>query len=456
MKPELHVVVLAAGKGKRMRSDLPKVLQPLAKRPLLAHVLDTARSLNPNKLHAVIGHGGRVVRRSVGASDDVRWVEQVEQLGTGHAVQMALPAIPKEAQVLVLMGDSPLVGAASLREVLAATGSGFSILSAVVSEPDGYGRIVRDADGEVERIVEHADADASIRGIHEVNSGMAAAPAGALGDWLSAVGRDNSQGEVYLTDCVAVARRAGARVGAVAAHDPDEILGANDRWQLAHLERAFQRREARRLCLDGATLMDPERIDVRGTLAVSPGVVIDVNAVFEGDNALAEGVHVGAHCVLSDCRLGPGTRVHPHSVLDGVQTEGDCDIGPFARLRPGTELALNTRVGNFVETKKAILGRGTKASHLSYLGDARIGSEVNIGAGTITCNYDGVNKHQTVIGDRAFIGSDTQLVAPVEVGPGANIGAGSTITRDAPAEALTVARARQVTVKGWKRPRKKS
>ncbi len=447
--------MLAAGKGKRMRSELPKVLQPLARRPLLGHVLAAARALGPERIHLVVGHGADEVRAAVGDAADLDWVTQEQQLGTGHAVQMALPGIPAGAQVLVLMGDAPLVSPETLSAVIRDAGDGFGILSAVVPEPHGYGRIVRGADGAVERIVEEADADAPTRAIREVNSGMATAPAAALTGWLAEVGRDNAQGEIYLTDCAAAARAGGATVSATVARAPEEILGANDRWQLAVLEREHQRRVARGLCAAGATLMDPARIDVRGTLTVAAGVVIDVNAVFEGDNALAEGVSVGAHCVLTDCRLGPGTRVHPHSVLEGVVTEGECDIGPFARLRPGTVLGRETRVGNFVETKKAVLGRGSKASHLSYLGDTEIGAEVNIGAGTITCNYDGVNKHRTVIGDRAFIGSDTQLVAPVEVGAGATIGAGSTITKTAPPDALTLSRARQVTVENWKRPKKK-
>lgn len=447
--------MLAAGKGKRMRSELPKVLQPLAGRPLLAHVLAAARALDPRKIHLVIGHGADEVRVAAGDGADLDWVVQEQQLGTGHAVQMALPKIPAGAQVLVLMGDSPLVTPETLRAVIREAGDGFGILSAVVAAPDGYGRIVRGADGAVERIVEQSDADPPTRAIREVNSGMATAPAAALAGWLAEVGRDNAQGEIYLTDCAAAARAGGAGVSATVAQEPEEILGANDRWQLAALEREYQRRVARGLCAAGATLMDPARIDVRGTLTVAAGVVIDVNAVFEGENVLAEGVSIGAHCVVTDCRLGPGTRVHPHSVLEGVTTEGDCDIGPFARLRPGTVMASQTRIGNFVETKKAVLGRGTKASHLSYLGDTEIGVEVNIGAGTITCNYDGVNKHRTVIGDRAFIGSDTQLVAPVEVGAGATIGAGSTITKTAPPDALTLSRARQVTVESWKRPKKK-
>ncbi|MDJ0653930.1 MAG: bifunctional UDP-N-acetylglucosamine diphosphorylase/glucosamine-1-phosphate N-acetyltransferase GlmU [Xanthomonadales bacterium] len=451
----LHVVVLAAGKGKRMRSDLPKVLHPVAGKPLLGHVLDIVAELNPAKTHVVIGHGADLVRERLAKWEPLDWVIQEEQLGTGHAVQMAIPDIPDDARVLVLLGDSPLMTAASLQRVLDLAADGLAVLTARVVEPAGYGRIVRDESGHLKQIVEHKDADPATLAINEVNSGVVAAGCADLRQWLDRVDRKNAQGEFYLTDCVAIARGDGRTVSAALADEAEEILGANDRWQLSELERLFQRRVARGLCEQGATLMDPSRVDVRGSLSVSDEVVIDINTVFEGDNQLGAGVSIGPNCVLINCSLGPGTRVHPSCVLEGVVTRGECDIGPFARLRPGTELAEHTKVGNFVETKKARLGEGSKASHLSYLGDAEIGASVNIGAGTITCNYDGANKFKTVIEDGVFVGSDTQLVAPVTVEKGATIGAGSTITKTAPRDALTLSRAKQITITGWKKPTKK-
>ncbi len=455
MNRPLHVVILAAGQGKRMRSPLPKVLQPVAQQPLLAHVIATARSLEPAAVHVVYGHGGDEVQAAFSAQPDLRWALQAEQLGTGHAVQMALPEIPDEAMVLVLLGDAPLMRSESLKRVLEDAGEGLGVLSARVADPTGYGRMVRDADGALASIVEHKDASPSQHAINEVNSGVIAAPAGALKRWLGQVGQDNSQGEIYLTDCVAIARAEGASVAATVAEQAEEILGANDRWQLAELERHYQRRAAMALCEQGATVLDPSRVDVRGEVTVGEGVVIDVNTIFEGTVVLGAGARIGAGCVIKDSTLGPGTRVAPYSVLEGMECEGDSDIGPFARLRPGTYLARDCKVGNFVETKKARFGEGSKASHLSYLGDAQIGSEVNIGAGTITCNYDGVNKHQTVIEDGVFVGSDTQLVAPVKVGKGATLGAGTTLTKDAPADQLTITRVRQQVIDGWQKPVKK-
>ncbi len=438
-----------------MRSPLPKVLAPLAGATLLDHVLTGARRLEPDGIHVVVGHGADHVRKRVEDVPGVRFALQAEQLGTGHAVAQALPAIPEDALVLVLLGDNPMIETGTLERLVEAADGGIALLTARLPDPSGYGRIVRREDGIVDRIVEHRDADPATLAINEINSGLLAAPRRHLAEFLGRLDQDNAQGEYYLTDVIALANDGGVTVRAVAAEDPDEVLGANDRWQLAALERAWQRRKAKALCLAGATVADPERIDIRGPLEVTPGTVIDVGAVFEGTNQLGEGVRIGAYCVLTDCELAPGTRVHPHSVLEGVRTTGPCDIGPFARLRPGTELAEGTRVGNFVEMKKARLGPGSKANHLSYVGDAEVGARVNIGAGTITCNYDGVNKHRTEIGDDVFIGSNTELVAPVKVEDGATIGAGSTITKTAPAGALSVGRARQVAIRGWKRPAKK-
>ncbi|MDX1570935.1 MAG: bifunctional UDP-N-acetylglucosamine diphosphorylase/glucosamine-1-phosphate N-acetyltransferase GlmU [Xanthomonadales bacterium] len=456
MSEQLHVVVLAAGQGKRMKSDRPKVLAKVARQPMLAHVLSAARGLDPEGLHVVVGHGADLVREAF-PDPEITWVHQQEQLGTGHAVMMALPAIPAGSRVLVLLGDTPLIRTGTLRALMESVdATGLSILTAHLDDPSGYGRIVRDNLGHVKRIVEHRDADWEVLQISEINSGMMIAPQERLAVWLDALGTDNAQGEYYLTDIVELARAEKVKIHAMAAGDADEILGVNDRFQLAGVERIFQLRLAHALCNEGVSLADPARIDVRGDLTVDGEVEIDVGCVFEGENRLGSGCRIGPHCVLTDCDLGPDTRVHPHSVLEGVVTEGDCDIGPFARLRPGTRLAAGSKIGNFVETKKAEIGPGSKVNHLSYVGDAWVGAKVNIGAGTITCNYDGANKYRTEIGDGAFIGSDTQLVAPVKVGAGATIGAGSTITKDAPDGQLTLSRAKQISVEGWTRPTKKS
>jgi len=460
MSAPLHVIILAAGEGKRMKSDRPKVLQPVAGRAMLAHVVDAARALDPAAIHVVHGHGGEQVRAEAGswpagAGGPLHWVEQAEQLGTGHAVQQAMPEVPDGARVLVLYGDVPLIRAATLRELLDASGR-LAVLAAEPDNPAGYGRIVRDAEGNVAAIVEHKDADAEQRRIGLVNTGMIAADATALKTWLSRLSSDNSQGEYYLTDVfeMAAAEYSGAHI--VRVDDPVEVEGANDPWQLAGLERAFQRRAVRELlCAAGVRVADPARIDIRGNVDVGRDVEIDVDVVLEGDVRLGDGVRVGPFCRLRDVDLAAGTIVRAHCDLEGARSEGAATIGPFARLRPGTVLAQGVHVGNFVETKKAVLGPGSKANHLSYLGDAVVGAAVNIGAGTITCNYDGANKSTTTIGDGAFIGSNSALVAPVAIGAGATIGAGSTITRDAPEGKLTVARARQATLEGWQRPKKK-
>ena len=437
-----------------MNSALPKVLHPVGGQPMLAHVLDRADELAPAAIHVVINPDRPEVQelRSESLSAPLHWVPQTERLGTGHAVMQAMPGIPGEAKVLVLYGDTPLIDGETLAALGDAHGSALSLLTMKPGDPSGYGRIVRDLSDGVARIVEERDADEATRAIGEVNTGIVLADAARLRDWLERLDTDNSQGEYYLTDIVAMAHGDGVDIGSVIAADPSRLEGANDRVQLAALEARFRRLEAERLMLAGVTVRDPLRLDVRGRVETGRDVTLDVNVVLEGEVSLGDGVSVGPGCVIRDSQLAAGTRVHPHSVLEGVTTRGDCDIGPFARLRPGTDLAAGTRIGNFVETKNAVLGKGSKASHLSYLGDSAIGERVNIGAGTITCNYDGANKHQTVIGNDAFIGSDTQLVAPVTVGEGATIGAGSTISRDAPEGQLTVSRARQTTIKGWKRP----
>ena len=451
----LHVVILAAGEGKRMRSAIPKVLQAIAGKPMLGHVIAAARELSPAGIHVVYGHGGDQVRAAFAGQEDLHWAEQRQQLGTGHAVQQAMPAIPDDARLLVLYGDVPLITAATLRRLLDAPRS-LAVLAAEPSDPTGYGRIVRDAEGHVAAIVEHKDADEAQRRIHVVNTGVIAAHAGALRRWLDGLRNDNAQGEYYLTDVFAAATDEYAAAQIVVVDDPLETEGANDPWQLAQLERAFQLRQVRALCLQGARVADPARIDIRGTVTVGRDVEIDANVVFEGDVVLGDGVRIGPFCRIKDARIGAGTAIAAHCDIDGALCEGAAHIGPYARLRPGTVLADGVHVGNFVETKKATLGRGSKANHLTYLGDAVVGAGVNIGAGTITCNYDGVNKSTTTIGDGAFIGSNSALVAPVTIGEGATIGAGSTIGKDAPAGKLTVARARQQTVDGWQRPVKKA
>jgi bifunctional UDP-N-acetylglucosamine pyrophosphorylase/glucosamine-1-phosphate N-acetyltransferase len=451
----LHVVVLAAGQGTRMKSDLPKVLQPLAGRPLLGHVLERAAGLGAQRTHVVYGHGGEAVPAAF-PDGGVEWVLQAKQLGTGHALAQALPGIPDEALVLVLYGDVPLVEPASLVPLVAAAGDDrLALLSVVLEEPAGYGRVLRDDEGSVARIVEEKDASADERAVTEVNTGILAAPAKRLRDWLGRLSNDNAQGEYYLTDVVAMAVADGVPVEATPAARVIEVLGVNDRRQLAELEAALRQRIADQLMKDGVTLADPARLDVRGTLRCGRDVFIDANAVFEGEVVLGDGVRVGAGAVVRDSDLGAGCVLHPYTLVDGSKVGEGCELGPFARIRPGTVLANGAKVGNFVETKKASIGAGSKVNHLSYVGDAKVGAGVNVGAGTITCNYDGANKHVTTIGDRAFIGSNTALVAPVTVGEDATIGAGSTVTKDAPAGELTIARGQQVPVPGWKRPVKR-
>ncbi|WP_041718097.1 bifunctional UDP-N-acetylglucosamine diphosphorylase/glucosamine-1-phosphate N-acetyltransferase GlmU [Alkalilimnicola ehrlichii MLHE-1] len=451
MEQALSIVVLAAGKGTRMRSRYPKLLHPVGGRPMLDHVLRTAFSLEPEAVHVVHGHGAEAVQ-AAHADWPVRWVVQEPQLGTGHAVEQAIPAIPDDHQVLVLYGDVPLVRPETLQALLAEADGGLGLLSVDFPDPTGYGRVLRDGHGAVTGVVEHKDATAAQRRVTECNTGLLAAPAGRLKAWLQRLDNDNAQAEYYLTDVIAMAVADGVRVAAYPVADPAEVQGVNDRVQLAAAERVWQRRQAEDWMRAGVTILDPDRFDLRGHFAAGEDCRIDVGVVLEGRVELGAGVEIGPHCVLRDVALGDGTRVEAHSVLDGATAGRNCRIGPFARLRPGTDLADGAKVGNFVETKAARIGPGSKVNHLSYMGDAELGRDVNVGAGTITCNYDGHSKHRTEIGDGAFIGSGTQLVAPVRVGRGATIGAGSTVTRDAPDEALTVARSAQRSIHGWRRP----
>ena len=451
MVAAVNVVILAAGQGKRMHSDLPKVLHPLAGKPLLAHVIEAAREVGAAKICVVYGHGGERVRAALTAPD-LLWAKQEPQLGTGHAVSQALPHLDPTAPVLVLYGDVPLIRAATLQRLIAAAGNDkLALLTAHLDDPHGYGRIVRTGN-KVARIVEEKDADDAERAIREINTGILVVPAARLAQWLPQLGNANAQGEYYLTDIVALAATEGTAI--VTAH-PDalwETDGINSKTQLAALERIHQRNIAETLMEQGVTLADPARIDVRGTLTCERDVFIDVGCVFEGEVKVGAGATVSAHCVLKDCTVGAGARIHPFCHVEGATIGPQSLVGPYARLRPGAQLGSDVHVGNFVEVKNATIADHSKANHLSYIGDATIGSRVNVGAGTITCNYDGANKHRTVIEDDAFIGSDTQLVAPVKVGRGATLGAGTTLTRDAPAEQLTISRAKQVSVPGWKRP----
>ncbi|MDA3922106.1 MAG: bifunctional UDP-N-acetylglucosamine diphosphorylase/glucosamine-1-phosphate N-acetyltransferase GlmU [Salinisphaera sp.] len=450
----LHVVILAAGQGKRMNSALPKVLQPLADRPLLKHVVESAQALAPERIHVVYGHGGEQVQSALGYLD-VRWVYQAEQLGTGHAVAQAIGDVPDDAQVLVLYGDVPLMRAATLTHLVGTAGdNALALLTVVLADPSGYGRIVRNDDNRVVGIVEEKDASADERHIRETNTGLMCAQASHLRGWLSRLTNANAQGEYYLTDCIALAAADGVSVVAGQAGTVDETQGINNKLDLSRAERILQRRQAEVLMAQGLMLRDPDRFDLRGTLRVGRDTVIDINAVIEGDVVLGDNVSIGPHCVLRHCTIDDNTQVLSHSVIEHAVVGAHCQIGPFARLRPETRVGDRAKIGNFVETKKISLGRGSKINHLSYVGDASVGDNVNIGAGVITCNYDGANKHVTTIGDDAFIGSDTQLVAPVSVGNGATIGAGSTITKTAPAQALTLSRSKQFTVDGWTRPKK--
>jgi len=452
----LSIVILAAGQGTRMKSKRPKVLHPLAGKPLLAHVLDTARTLSPSRILVVYGHGGEQVPKAL-AADDVQWVEQAEQLGTGHAVEQAMPALPDADLVLVLYGDVPLVRTETLTDLVAqAAHTGFALLTVRLNDPTGYGRIVRDESGRVARIVEQKDASPEEQAIDEVNTGILCARAADLRRWLGRLENANAQGEFYLTDTIAMAVAEGLEVATAMPDDACEVLGVNSRRQLAELERHYQRQQAARLMDGGVTLADPARLDVRGEVSADQDVFIDVNVILEGRVKIGADVTIGAGCVIRNAEIGPGTQIRPYSVIEDATIGPQAQIGPFARLRPGTDLARDARIGNFVEVKNSRIGEGSKVNHLSYIGDTDMGAGVNIGAGTITCNYDGANKHRTVIGDGAFIGSDTQLVAPVTVGAHATLGAGTTLTNDAPPGQLTLSRAKQKSIPGWKRPQKQS
>jgi len=455
MPAPLEVIVLAAGQGKRMYSDTPKVLHALAGRPLLAHVLDAARAVKPAAIHVVYGHGGEQVRAAFARDTDVNWVHQAEQKGTGHAVVQALPRVADEAIVLVLYGDVPLIRPQTLQELLSAAGNGLALLTAELDNPAGYGRILRDQGGQVTRIVESRDASPAEDAVREVNTGFLAAPAGKLRKWLAGLRNHNVQGEYYLTDIIAMAVADGVPITTRTPQDVSEVVGVNSKLELAYLERQHQKQQAERLMSQGVTLRDPARLDVRGELSCGRDVVIDVNVIFEGKVVLGDRVQVGPNNVIRDCTIGADTQILPNCVIEEADIGNRCRIGPFSRLRPGNRIAEAVHIGNFVEVKKSEVGEGSKMNHLSYIGDTTIGSHVNIGAGTITCNYDGANKYRTVIGDNVFVGSNTALVAPLTIGAGATIGAGSVITHDAPAGELTLARAEQKSRAGWKRPVKK-
>ncbi len=451
---KLEVVILAAGQGTRMYSDTPKVLHDLGGKPLLGRVVDVAESLDTAAIHVVYGYGGERVREAIG-TNEFNWVLQADQKGTAHAMMQALPRVDDQACVLVLYGDVPLIQAQTLRELTNATdGKGLAILTAELADPSGYGRIIRDDRGHVMKIVEHKDANQDELSVQEINTGFLAAPAGKLKSWLAQVQNDNTQDEYYLTDVVAIAVKEGADIVTRNPSVAWEIMGVNSNADLAQLERTYQQQQAQALMAQGVTLRDPVRFDLRGELEVGRDVVIDINVIFEGKVSLADGVHIGPNNVIRSSTIGGGTEILSNCVIEESIVGKNCRIGPFARLRPRLRIDDHAHIGNFVEIKKSDIGEGSKVNHLSYVGDTTVGKNVNIGAGTIVCNYDGANKHRTVIGDNAFIGSDTQLVAPVTVGEGATIGAGSTITKDVPAGELTLSRAKEKTLLGWKRPTK--
>ena len=450
----LDVIILAAGKGTRMRSTLPKVLHRMAGLPLVEHVIQTARKLDAHAVHGVYGHGGEQVPETL-RHLGVNWVRQEPQLGTGHAVQQAMPSVTSDL-VLILYGDVPLTRLATLKSLVAAAhGGALAVLTAILRDPSGYGRIVRNEQGRVIRIVEQKDASDAQKTICEINTGILVAPTERLRGWLSRLGNRNAQQEYYLTDIIGMAAADGVTIASAAPQAEWEILGVNSKHQLAELERIHQRNRANELMEQGVTLMDPARFDLRGTLHAGQDVSIDVNVIIEGEVTLGDRVYIGANNVLRNCRIGAGTIVQPNCVIEDSVIGPDCRLGPFARVRPETQIAAHAHIGNFVEIKKSTIGEGSKVNHLSYVGDTDIGKNANVGAGTITCNYDGANKHRTVIGDNAFIGSNTALVAPVTVGAKATIGAGSVITKDAPAGELSLTRAKQTTVPGWQRPVKK-
>ena len=449
----LEVIILAAGKGTRMRSAIPKVLHKLAGKPLLEHVVATARNLSPTKIHVVVGHGSEQVSAAV-SGDDVTCHKQQNQLGTGHAVAQALPQCDPASTVLILFGDVPLMSAKTLRNLLASTTDAPSVLAAHIPDPTGYGRVIRDAHQRFVEIVEEKDASEEQRAVQEVNTGVIAAPASLLTTLLSRVNNQNAQAEYYLPDVLGIAREDGMTVNVVVSEDPAEILGVNNRLQLEELERILQQRLAEKLLLDGVAVSDRRRLDIRGELTCGEGVSIDINVLLEGDVTLGDNVTIGANCVIRDAAIGANTVIQPFSHIERAVIGTDCFIGPYARLRPGTDLGSAVRIGNFVETKNSTLGAGSKANHLAYIGDTTVGEGSNIGAGTITCNYDGANKFPTHLGDGVFIGSNSTLVAPVTIADGGFVAAGSVITKDVLADDLAVGRAKQRNISGWQKPTK--
>ncbi len=451
----LSVVILAAGQGTRMKSSLPKVLHPIGGKPLLQHVINTAYDLSARQIVVVYGHGGDQVQQTL-ANEKVSWVEQAQQLGTGHAVAQTTEHLDNDHIVLVLYGDVPLINATTLADLVKqASNDRLALLTVHLDDPHGYGRIVRNKQGHVQRIVEQKDASEDELAISEINTGILAVSASRLKDWLARLKNDNAQGEYYLTDIIEMAVGDGVEVVAAHPASEDEVLGVNSRSQLAYLERVYQQQQAQLLMAQGVTVMDPARLDIRGTVNIASDVTLDVNVVLEGDVTIEKDVYIGPGCVIRNSVIGRGVQMQAMCVVDQAQVGPDCLLGPYSRLRPGAELVGDNHVGNFVEIKNSVIGQGSKVNHLTYIGDTDMGSGVNIGAGTITANYDGANKHRTTIEDNASTGSNSVLVAPVKVGKGATIGAGSVVTREAPADKLTVCRARQVTVDGWRRPTKK-
>lgn len=449
---QVFPIILAAGQGTRMRSNLPKVLHPVAGQPMLQHVLDTCQKLTNDRLAVVYGHGGEQVKQQI-QDDGIVWVLQAEQRGTGHAVAQAIDLAPDEAIVLVAYADTPLIRSETLQYLISSLeNASLSVLTSKPADPTGYGRIVRDEQGVVKCIVEEKDADAATRAIQEINTGFMVAKGLDFKRWLKQLTPSNAQGEYYLTDCISLAVQEQSTVKAVLCTDPIEVEGINNRVQLARLERVAQQRQVEALMLAGVTVADPARLDIRGQVKAGKDCFIDINVLLLGAVELGDQVIIEPNCVLQDTKIGSGAHIKANSCIEGAVVGAGCDVGPFARLRSGTVLAEQAKIGNFVETKKAKIGKGSKVSHLSYIGDTDMGEDVNIGAGTITCNYDGVNKFKTTIGDRVFVGSCTQLVAPVTIEDDATIGAGSTITKTAPAGQLTLARAKQMSVKGWQRP----
>lgn len=451
----LEVIILAAGKGTRMRSSLPKVLHSIANKPLLQHVLDTADSLSPDNIHIVVGHGSEQVQSTCGG-DKINWVMQKEQLGTGHAVQQAISAVNDSSNIVILYGDVPLIQKSTLEQLAnAAQNHELALLTAIMQDPTGYGRITRDNSNQVNGIVEQKDASTEQQSIKEINTGFLCAPAKKLKQWLANIENNNAQQEYYLTDIVELAYKDGSPIATLQPDNDYETIGINSRAELAKVERLYQKRQADILMAQGVTIIDPERIDIRGDVSFGQDCVLDINTVIEGPAKFGKNVHIEANCVIKQAIVADGVTIHSHSVIEQAEIGNHANIGPFARLRPGTNLAENVRIGNFVEVKNASLSQGAKANHLSYVGDATVGENTNIGAGVITCNYDGANKHKTEIGKNAFIGSDSQLVAPVKIGDNATVGAGATITTNVPADQLAISRAKQRHIDGWKRPEKK-